>query len=865
MFEHAHLIQPLAEFFWGKPAKAGKKPRWGRNLSRTIDPEAGTWHSFKTNEGGGVFDLVRVEAGLADNTEARQWLISNGWIQASEATPEQRQRAKARAKQKFEDESSYYRTLLRRIEIEEAKGELKPQDQASKADALAKLDELEGKHGLKKTPRQRAVEACYKHKAFRKPEGLAAAAEEAGMTLAQTEQHFMNHLCWKYSPLHNSIKPAKTFSSFEKALEQLIKTGQSAFIQAPQGTGKTSAIGKPLVDAVKKRNQQVIAATVLRSLADQNAHSLNLDSDRETSEVLSLSEGVSATIHSMSTERLIRQVQQISLHGGSALLDEVAKIASLLAASESIISGEKKSLIIDALKNAAQGKAQIVGMDADVTPETAALLKVLGLTDAVWKVTEQPYALPGVEFHPNQYNKEGTERPLLDEIRAKLEAGEQIAIACTDRTEAEALEALFSKSCTGKSLLLTSDTSGLKEQADFLSRSNEAAKDYQLIVYSPVLSAGFSVTSVEPNIYCMVGHDHLQAPEILQMLRRFRRAKGGVVKVEVPIRLQSATRHYNPSIACEILEDTKTDNLDDLEYFEQAMVASLQQKNLNSSNPYLAMLGHFANSGIKCKVVFKGGGVEAGKDAAEAKAEAKNREVQAVATAPEADLIEIAHLEQSGANTPDSSAKLKRHQITQALLLTYDDLEPDGSLPELLVQGYLHNRLASRVNHQALTELNPRDLLVMSINQDARRRFAFKKHTWLQVEVAKKIIKAAGDRYTGDDARVIADTYRNEIKSYWRMVPKPPRKGAKGNKAFTEWLQGLLHKFGYTVKSKKVGSVRFKTVTKDALVATYASRKAEHFAAEIEAANAKFAAEQFRQKPEKQTEKNRHEKPPEAA
>ncbi|WMT90127.1 AAA family ATPase [Pelagibacterium sp. H642] len=98
MAEHdwSAIIQPVAESFWGEPNKklsTAKELKWGSQGSRKVDLEDGTWFNHEEGVGGGVVDLVRIEAGLGDDkSEVMAWLEREGFISPSEKPQVRRER-----------------------------------------------------------------------------------------------------------------------------------------------------------------------------------------------------------------------------------------------------------------------------------------------------------------------------------------------------------------------------------------------------------------------------------------------------------------------------------------------------------------------------------------------------------------------------------------------------------------------------------------------------------------------------------------------------------------------------------------------------------------------------------------------------
>lgn len=75
------IAEAVARHLWGEPnAKQSKKTelRWGKNGSRSLVVEKGTWFDNEAKEGGGVLDLVKREKGV-EGREAVEWLREQGF------------------------------------------------------------------------------------------------------------------------------------------------------------------------------------------------------------------------------------------------------------------------------------------------------------------------------------------------------------------------------------------------------------------------------------------------------------------------------------------------------------------------------------------------------------------------------------------------------------------------------------------------------------------------------------------------------------------------------------------------------------------------------------------------------------------
>ena len=77
------LIEPLARMFFGEPNKRLSKTgelRFGNSGSKSVKLKTGQWFDHESNEGGGVLDLIKREAGVRTDQECFEFLESkNMW------------------------------------------------------------------------------------------------------------------------------------------------------------------------------------------------------------------------------------------------------------------------------------------------------------------------------------------------------------------------------------------------------------------------------------------------------------------------------------------------------------------------------------------------------------------------------------------------------------------------------------------------------------------------------------------------------------------------------------------------------------------------------------------------------------------
>ena len=87
MRDLAELMEPTARLLLGDPNErlcSARELRWGRKGSVSVDLARGIWHDHTAEEGGGLLDLVRREAGTTTTREAFEWLERAGLLPSRE-------------------------------------------------------------------------------------------------------------------------------------------------------------------------------------------------------------------------------------------------------------------------------------------------------------------------------------------------------------------------------------------------------------------------------------------------------------------------------------------------------------------------------------------------------------------------------------------------------------------------------------------------------------------------------------------------------------------------------------------------------------------------------------------------------------
>ena len=676
------------------------------------------------------------------------------------------------------------------------------------------------------------ITACYKQRALKLAGSTHAVANDLHTTPELVKKEFLRHLQKKSMPFHQAAKPTLTFATIEQSYQYLQNNAVSALVQAPLGSGKTQHIAAPLVRSALQNGQTVITLTVLRSLTRQNASNMGLGHYQDVN--ANQRQGMSATVHSLAGDNIQTLKDNMLKQKGLIIVDEAAMVAALTLNTDSILSGAEKKKTLDFLRSAAASGSRIIFLDADFTPMLRKLVSVVAPSAELIKITGQQYAPPKLNLIVEQSlliegSKPKSSNGLGMAIAAALADGKKVAVACLTKAEAQAIHELYGANT--KSIVLHSENTGEPEQAELLAEPEQYSEQYDLITYSPVLGAGFSVAGHERTLFASFSYATLHPTGMMQIIRRFRRAAGGVINIGIDSSLQKPQKHYVGAeyAVNEIISDVGIQAFDDP--FVAGAVIAYQTEQLAASNPFHAFVGHALNQGFDIDFTYPDS--LAGTDEKKAAKKAvKEDEIQSIMDVQTPDAIEYERLKAAPA-TAETSAPVKRYEIETALCIGVGESD---LLTEEVVDAALNQRLVERTDKAALLAAVQQGA-IFTESPDAALSFAFRKHTQQQVELIQEVVSMITDdagviRITGSDAIRVADAMRGRIKHFHNLL-SAPKKQQSSKSVHIAWLRDLLKSWGFASANKERisdgsnGSDQYRYTYKiDALLAFFAARKA---------------------------------------
>lgn len=686
--------------------------------------------------------------------------------------------------------------------------------------------------------RGEVIGACYRHGAEAKPDAFEAVADELSTTPEKARATWREHLARRYRDLHHAAPASLVLDDFDAVREHLA-TGVSTLVKAKLGSGK-SQLAAGMARQLLEDGGMMLSATLLSALTRANADAMGSAHYRDDAASLATSRVVSTTMHSLTAPRLSDFIEQLRQHRGKVVIDEAAMTATLLLNGGGIMDDAQRHDTLRALFALRDAGCQFILLDGDVTPPLALLAELLGAE--VVECTADPYPAPAVSVLPAQHVREDAttgisnakSTPRHADILRRLARGERVVIATDSAANAEKLHRMYSEAVTATlptgpegenrtaALLLTADNKDLPEQSRYIAAPNVAARDYQLVVHSPVLGAGFSVTSIEPTVYAFITTSELGAPAVWQLVRRFRRARH--INVVVSHHLCSPCGQFarHDDIERDLQCHAELLDLPRRSIGTAGMAACEYARALHLSNPLHAIIGHLENIGARYDVIHDDdtSGVQ---DRQSVRELIEEERTEAARTAPR-EPLEVARDRCKA--TPEDAAILRRAEIEEALCIEESDLEDDGVLPYDVAYGALFDDLTPRTQRHGELLARRAGLDLDAVTDVPTLGFSGRKHLNEQADIVLTMVDAIGDELCSDNALEAFEKVRGRIRVAHAHLTRPPRKDASRQKK-VGWVRSTLERFGYTFgESAKRHGKRFYPAEPDPLVRRFASRSA---------------------------------------
>ena len=309
-------------------------------------------------------------------------------------------------------------------------------------------------------------------------------------------------------------------------------------IKGPYGSGKSTCI-RAFINAKKQDPKaRILDINANRSLTLDSANQKDLASYLEAiPETASQLMYLASTVHSINKPQVVPFYQTPDGKTRKDLrlliIDEITQVLSAIAIGFGMTnpkSGLYKliQLIIDVIRQ----DGTVILADADLSTHHIKLLQSLlpdDVSDA-FKIYEKLPEPTDITVYQGTGMKASNAmtNSLQKRVKRMHKTGEVIGIITDNKAQTKELDEYVKTTnpqLATKVICLNADNSGEPAQRRFLGNSNEEAKNYQVMIYSPIITSGLSIHSVQPTCIYAFYHGIVSPFSFMQQLFRFRKNK----------------------------------------------------------------------------------------------------------------------------------------------------------------------------------------------------------------------------------------------------------------------------------------------------------------------------------------------------
>ncbi|WP_140329672.1 DEAD/DEAH box helicase, partial [Acetobacter tropicalis] len=286
------------------------------------------------------------------------------------------------------------------------------------------------------------------------------------------------------------------------------------FIRAPMGSGKSARIGRPFISASMNR-RYTVASTPSRALCHEQASKFGIDLYSDVGGQGYASPAMSVCIPSLDKHGLQEQIG-----GASAFLfDEWSQSLALLAARGVCNKADFEKLTRICSTMDAGIFADAFLSDFDIQFVTSIMKP--GLPIRIYDVDDQ-----GQEFRARHTYGSKAREWIVHEILKELHNGGKCWVSCEGRRSSQTIGEILQQD-GHRVLIVNKTTRDTPDVRAFLANAEEQCLQYDVIVHSPTITSGMSITGEKHGNHFTRGFFlgagwKLQPKICAQMLRRVR-------------------------------------------------------------------------------------------------------------------------------------------------------------------------------------------------------------------------------------------------------------------------------------------------------------------------------------------------------
>ncbi len=322
-----------------------------------------------------------------------------------------------------------------------------------------------------------------------------------------------------YHIVKDSISPR----TIDLVPEQLI------FIKAGHGTGKTKT-ARALVNGLSNNpDVRIVSIGANRSLVQETSESFALEHYQNIHpDIAATVNRLATTIHSLNKSQVfpVYRKPDGSLRKIDVLiLDEITQILGAFVSGQIAQPESVFYTLLDLIEKTVENGGVVLCMDADLSSEVIRQFR-----------TWFPQLLDQMQVYDKAYEDKGLNVRFGTGIKAKNAAiadllervnlGQTITVASDSKKLVNTLRQQIEQHHQDlKCLTIHADNSSHPEEKSFLQNPNAEATKYSVVLYSPAIIGGLSVTSVKPDHCFVFSYNKLDAPAVMQQMFRYRKTE----------------------------------------------------------------------------------------------------------------------------------------------------------------------------------------------------------------------------------------------------------------------------------------------------------------------------------------------------
>lgn len=598
------------------------------------------------------------------------------------------------------------------------------------------------------------------------------------------------------------LEPVKVASPSEA----INSTTDSAFISAPMGSGKSQSL-IPLVKAAQEGGGKISINNPLRSLSGTLSNDTGAGHYEDDRDSLKDHRAVVCCFPSFISPRNLTWMGLNDLEHfdpadfpDTVVFDEAAACADMLAQHNGLISEKNKDLILESLSILRRAGVRFVLMDATCPKSLRSFADFLGVDS--YFVAPSPYEQPEINFLvAGQVEEEGKVVPSSPILNHVPDSG-NVVMAVDSVSQAEVYAGRLGALC------LTAETSGEPAQRALLDNPNDEAlrltnsSQGLRVVYTGVISSGFSVTSVETDVLAIyTGAVPIQV--FLQGLRRFRLAKGQKIYVQLD------ARAFQPKTLDSVQDERKW-----LSHFRKYGVSQGQSGGIWDAKNIIKASALAEKERLEeCQaqslyvaakelgfpvVVHEQDGDVADTSLKGEKKQVKQKQVERVAKADVLNPQQVGELQRASRYTQAESDSMKATAMADALQLDERDEDAEkGGVKRDVVEAFLRKRLGSRVRRLVLARRDRVDLEGVDLKQHDLANVVL-EHIGTdsrKLGTGTKALDAASVEDLVEKVVAIVPRESSLVEVQALDIPRLP--SARASRSVkVKWRQDLLNRFG---------------------------------------------------------------------